>query len=170
MKKNLLTFILVWMITWFLSWGVYAESIQLKERPLPERYNECQHCHLKKQKSFIPSSKKTVREHTDKGLKHGNIDMSCNHCHDVGNRNFLRSTSSHKASFQNSSPVCAQCHEDRYREWNKGIHGHRIGTWKADKIQFHCIDCHDAHDVTFKKMQSRPPPKKPQCCGEEGRK
>ncbi|MBI2609265.1 MAG: hypothetical protein HYW47_06680 [Deltaproteobacteria bacterium] len=165
MEKNKFFYIFSYITTCFFGVTLYATSIQLTERPLPKRYNECQHCHLQKQKRFVPATKKTVREHSDKKLKHGNIEMSCNHCHDIAHRNYLRSTPSHPASFENSSPVCAQCHEDRHKDWKNGIHGHRIGEWNGNQIQFHCIDCHNPHNVSFKKMEARPAPHKPHCCG-----
>ncbi|OGQ17257.1 MAG: hypothetical protein A3B70_06725 [Deltaproteobacteria bacterium RIFCSPHIGHO2_02_FULL_40_11] len=142
------------------SLGV-TQDVQLKDRPLPKRHNECHLCHVKKEKRFMPSAQKTQREHEDKNLKHGDQKISCNNCHDINNHNYLRSSKAYPASFHNSSPVCAQCHTERYNDWKKGSHGHRSGGWNKKKTTWHCIDCHNPHDVSFKKMKALSPPNKP---------
>jgi len=137
-----------------------AQTVRLKERPLPKGHDECQSCHLKKIKKFIPAARRLQREHWEKSLNHGNLAISCNHCHDISNRNYLRFSKKFPATFRDSSPVCQRCHLEEYRDWSEGIHGKRDGGWNLDKTQYHCIDCHDAHDVRFKTMRAVPPPKK----------
>lgn len=141
------------------SWA-FAEIV-FHERPLPKRYNECHLCHLKKEKKFMPSAKHPQKEHFDYPLIHGKKEISCHSCHDINNSNYLRSSVSNQASFANTSPVCQQCHAEQYRKWKKNIHGKWGGEWKGVQIQYHCIDCHDPHSVTFKKMKAVSPPKKP---------
>ncbi|HBQ22016.1 MAG: hypothetical protein A2Z91_01495 [Deltaproteobacteria bacterium GWA2_38_16] len=144
--------------------GFSQEKIPpLKKRPLPPRHNQCHLCHLKKDKYFISKAKPTRREHTDRHLQHGKLNISCHHCHDINNSNYLRSFSPEEpASFENPSPVCIRCHRERYRDWKKGMHGKRIGGWDP-KLQewYSCIDCHDPHSVKFKPMKAVPPPKRP---------
>ena len=132
-------------------------TIQLRERALPLRHNECHNCHLKKYKFFIPEVKEDRREHSHISLQHGNLNISCNHCHDANNSNYLRA-----ATFENSSPVCDRCHSERLKEWREGFHGKRQGGWNVSEvIQWHCIDCHDPHAVRFKKMEAKPKPLRP---------
>lgn len=150
----------IFLILLMMSPVVFSETV-LKDRPLPRRSNECHLCHLKKEKRFMPSAKQPNKEHFDYPLTHGKREISCHSCHDVNNSNFLRSSVSNKASFQNSSPVCQQCHAEQYRKWKKNVHGKRAGSWQGTQIQYHCIDCHDPHSVTFKKMKAVPPPIKP---------
>ena len=144
--------------------GVHAQEMPpLKERRMPPRYNQCHLCHLKKNKYFMPKAKQTHREHADRQLQHGNLDISCNSCHDINNSNYLRSYSkAEPASFANPSPVCLRCHRDRYREWKNGTHGKRIGGWDP-KLQkwYSCVDCHNPHSVKFKPLKAEPPPVRP---------
>jgi hypothetical protein len=131
-----------------------VSQLQLKERALPKRAELCQFCHTPKNRNFIKKSHTTSREHEQISNIHGKKEMSCNSCHDINNRNYLISTSSFPANFKNSSPVCAGCHMDRYRDWSIGIHGKRTGGWKQPKIQYNCIDCHSPHSVKFPQMQT----------------
>ncbi|MBI2026964.1 MAG: hypothetical protein HYS98_04065 [Deltaproteobacteria bacterium] len=139
----------------------FPAKISLKPRPLPKDHDRCHLCHLKKYKVFVPKPKKTSRNHQKLSLKHGTLDVSCNHCHDMNNSNYLRSTTYAPAGFENSSGVCKQCHVIKVRDWQKGLHGRRTGGWNRDKLQYQCVDCHNPHDVEFKKMQAIPHPNKP---------
>jgi nitrate/TMAO reductase-like tetraheme cytochrome c subunit len=142
----------------FLSAGENRDQIpmNLQKRPLAPRANECQLCHIKRihREVFIPSKNNTKREHFEIEISHGSLKKSCNDCHDVNNSNKLV----FPATFENTSLLCSRCHSERYIEWQKGIHGKKVGSWK-NNISFHCIDCHNPHSVSFKKMQSRPAPK-----------
>lgn len=130
--------------------------MNLHERPLAPRANECQLCHIKRvhQEVFIPQKNKTQREHAEIEISHGSLKMACNDCHDVNNSNKLFLP----ATFANTSLLCARCHNERYIDWQKGIHGKKVGNWK-NNITFQCIDCHNPHSVSFKKMQPKPAPK-----------
>ena len=128
----------------------------LHPRPLAARANECQLCHIKRvqREIFIPKKNKTQREHSEIIISHGSLKKSCNDCHDVNNSNRLFAP----ASFENTSLLCARCHNERYVEWQKGFHGKKVGSWK-NNITFHCVECHNPHSVSFKPMQSKPAPK-----------
>ncbi len=128
--------------------------LKLKPRELPDRYNECAYCHVKKDRFFAKKSKATVLEHVGISPTHGTRDLSCNSCHDINNHNFLRGFKDHPADFTNPSPTCARCHLEKFRSWKKGLHGKRTGGWMQPKIQFHCIDCHNPHKVKFPSMQT----------------
>lgn len=136
-------------------------SVQLSKRGAPELDGKCQLCHLKKQKIKIPGIKKLKTEHQQFSTLHGTKNISCNSCHDVNSSNYLRSNKFFPASFLNSSPVCQQCHADQYGDWLIGLHGRRTGFWSSNQIQLHCIDCHDPHSVTFKKMDAISTPNRP---------
>ena len=127
----------------------------LKVRPLAPRSNECQLCHIKRQQReiFVPNKNVTKREHFEIEISHGSLKKACNDCHDVNNSNFLFAP----ANFKNTSPLCARCHAERYVEWQQGKHGKKVGSWK-NTIAYQCIECHNPHSVSFKKMQSKPAP------------
>lgn len=140
-----------------------GKRVQLKERPLPDRHDECRFCHPQKHREFGSSKKSAKLEH-DRDAKHGSIQMPCHRCHDVNHFNYLRSNPRVEVSFENSSGVCQRCHADRYADWLSGSHGKRNGSWKGgpgDEIQFHCIDCHKPHAVHFKEMESVAKPLEP---------
>ncbi len=130
--------------------------MNLKERPLAPRANECQLCHIKRnhKEVFIPKKNVTVSEHAEIQISHGSLKKSCNDCHDVNNSNKLIAP----ATFANTSLLCARCHSERYVEWQKGFHGKKVSSWK-NNVAYHCIDCHNPHSVSFKKMEAKPAPK-----------
>ena len=145
----------------FFITNISASEVRLTERKLPDRYDECNLCHLKKKLEFIPSKHKPNREHNDYPLRHSKSEMSCNSCHDINNFNFLKSSKELSASFENSSPVCQRCHSEVFRDWRQGIHGKRSGEWMGKKIQNQCIDCHDPHSVKYKSVKARSAPVRP---------
>jgi len=62
---------------------------------------------------------------------------TCVMCHNLESETtlgFLNGT-----AVEDSSILCAQCHEDEYSEWEEGIHVNN----HESKV---CIDCHSAHD------------------------
>ena len=138
-----------------------GQVIQLNPRALPERHNECQFCHTKKNRAYMSSKTNPTLEHSEKSARHGKVDMACQSCHNINNSNYLRSSTFAEASFENSSAVCSQCHAREYRDWRRGIHGKRLGNWNGEKVQFNCIDCHSPHSVNFKKMEAAPHPYEP---------
>lgn len=138
-----------------------AKLVKLKKRQLPENPDECHFCHLKKKLIFIKGTKRTKREHTDMILLHGREKISCNNCHELNNSNYLTSSKMKRATFDNSAPTCQQCHAAKYRDWSQGIHGKRTGRWNGPRIQYHCIDCHDPHDISFPEMEVKLTPKPP---------
>lgn len=141
----------------------HGRRIILKERNLPARYDECHLCHTHKNRPFMGKKIKTSMEHEGKSAKHGSLDLACQSCHDINHFNYLISNKKFPSSFENSSGVCQRCHADRYRDWLVGAHGKRTGSWnEGSLVQYHCIDCHDAHSVEFKPMDSGPTPPQPQ--------
>lgn len=141
----------------FISSDVALADVQMKPRPHKDIYQECQNCHRTKAITDVPKKNQPQREHSQIKLRHGNQDMSCNHCHDKANHNFLRE----KVAFQSPSAVCFQCHSDVEKSWKKGLHGKRSGGWKGDRIQFHCTECHNPHSVTFPQWKAEKPPQRP---------
>jgi formate-dependent nitrite reductase cytochrome c552 subunit len=129
--------------------------MNLRPRPLAPRANECQLCHIKRtnRENFVPKKNSTKSEHGEIVIVHGSLKKACNDCHDVNNSDKLMSP----GTFEDTSLLCSRCHIERYREWQKGIHGKKISSWQ-NYVVFHCIDCHNPHDVSFKKMESRPGP------------
>lgn len=142
------------MLFFLLAGHLYAADIVFKERVLPKRFNECQLCHINKKSLFVSDKIKTKIEHGEMTANHGKKQLACSSCHDKGNHNFLVLP----ANFKDSSPVCKQCHMETYRDFLNGAHGKKTGGWMNNsRKQYHCIDCHNPHDVKFKKMETKIP-------------
>jgi hypothetical protein len=149
----------------FISWAPAPASggdpptgeppVALKSRELPHRHNECHLCHTKKARLFGKSAGTTDLEHPGISPAHGKREISCHSCHDINNHNYLIKSRSLPATFEDSSPVCANCHRERFRDWKRGLHGKRSGGWALPKTQYQCIDCHAPHHVSFEKMETR---------------
>lgn len=143
------------------SVGVSKEK-KLQLGPDKKIYQECANCHRSKDLKFVPEGHQPTRKHSEIKLTHGNKEMSCNHCHDKNNHNFLASMEKIQVSFRSPSPVCFQCHSDVFKSWEKNFHGKKIGGWKVSEIvQWQCTQCHNAHAVKFAPMQAQPAPHKP---------
>lgn len=148
-------FILIYLASIF-SWS----EVKLKTPTPKPIYQQCTDCHRKKNFESIPKEYQPKRNHENLSLKHGNKEISCNFCHDKNNFNLLMQTEE-KSTFLGPSGTCKQCHVEEYEDWSKGIHGKRSGGWKGERVQFHCIECHNPHSVTFPKMKAQPAPPKP---------
>ncbi len=142
---------------------VSAKSIAIEKRTLPFRSEECQDCHINGSSSFISKKSKTKLEHQKIKSIHGQKILACNFCHDKNNHNFLRTSSAFPASFENSSPVCQQCHAEEFKDWSQGLHGKRQGGWSSSrkKTQKQCISCHNPHSVKFEAMKAMTAPHRP---------
>lgn len=142
---------------------ISSTPIKLKDRKLPDRADKCQDCHRQKSSPVFPRQGRPVKEHGEISNVHGKVQVSCHQCHDPNNSDFLRSgySDEFKSSFKNSSPVCSTCHAAVFQSWREGLHGKRLSAQVGVREQLHCIDCHEPHSVTFKKMRAIPPPQRP---------
>ena len=140
---------------------VRAQEVHLAPHAPPAEAQHCEDCHATKNQEFLLTKTKTSLKHADHAGKHGRLEIECGSCHDRNHSNFLRTSAQAPASFENPSAVCQQCHQDRFKDWTQGLHGKRIGGWKGDREQLHCIDCHSPHSVRFKQMEASPAPLRP---------
>ena len=165
-------FILLVLFGWGLSMARSApkEELLLGSRPVkliehnpPHRAEQCQNCHMKKEKAVFARKRgdKLVKEHGNISNIHGAREVSCHNCHDPNNSNFLKSTDDYTADWKNPSPVCSNCHAIIFQAWRRGLHGKRTSGSDGVREQLHCINCHNHHSVKFKKMEALPAPKKP---------
>lgn len=152
---NLLMAFLSIHMSFALEGDITKLPLNLRPRPIAPRANECQLCHIKRvsREDFIPKKNKTEREHFEINISHGSLKKNCNDCHDVNNSNKLIAP----ATFENTSLLCARCHTLRFVEWQKDLHGKKITSWQ-NSVSYHCIDCHNPHSVSFKKMEAKPAP------------
>lgn len=121
------------------------KNVILKPRRLTFNVHECKNCHLKRFRKYIPKAHIQNLTHQNISIKHGDLGISCNSCHDINNFNDLISTTEFPATFEHPSPLCGQCHSDIYKDWTLGIHTKRSGGWNQEREQFHCVECHSPH-------------------------
>lgn len=164
MQKLILMVVSLIAISYSQSWGqADGASVVLQKRQVPIDPESCKNCHLTRSAEHRNIIKKIERNHEEKdNMVHGTLKMACVKCHDRENHNLLNTgMDNQKITFENSSPICQQCHGKIFKDWQNGVHGKRLGGWNLQKVQFQCVDCHNPHSVSFPKMKAEPPPHKP---------
>ena len=119
-------------------------------------YYPCKECHKFKQndpKKRDLSDAPHVVEFT-----HGQGKFWCMVCHDLDDRNHLRTLDGEKVKYDRSYLVCDQCHSDRAKDWYLGGHGKRVDTWSGEREVYNCTHCHDAHVPQIEPRKPEPPP------------
>lgn len=139
----------------------FLTRIQMGLNPDKSIYHDCANCHGQKSYDRVLPAQKPRREHQGIELRHGGQKMSCHHCHDKNNHNFLRQEDEFNVTFRQPSGVCFQCHSETVKDWGRGLHGQRVGGWNREKTQWQCNQCHKSHSVTFARMRAVPPPRRP---------
>lgn len=140
--------------------GWSSQEFPVPPPPLSESYFPCmQNCH--KDMKTNPTPRTLSDEHTDIQLHHAEQFRWCLDCHDAQNRDKLHLQSGEKLDFTESYRLCGQCHGDKYRDWKKGIHGKRTGSWSGKKEYLLCAHCHNPHSPRFVSMKPEPPPEVP---------
>jgi hypothetical protein len=126
--------------------------------PFSEGVFPCEDCHANLDADPTP---RTLEEHTQIDLHHGDRDRWCYDCHNPTDHNMLRLASGKLVPFTESYKLCGQCHGDKYRDWRLGIHGKRTGSWNGAKQYLLCASCHNPHSPHFKALKPLPPPRRP---------
>jgi len=119
---------------WLISWGVatlLVVSIMLGPSAAVAADNasaaltQCLSCHQVK-----------LESHDRLGLR----EEACWACHDKNEMTKLRLAGGSSISRANSSYLCGQCHQKRFKAWSEGTHG-VPGTVAAVP----CTECHNPH-------------------------
>lgn len=129
---------------------------------------DCTTCHLAKDPIPGITRPQLLKGHD----KLGSGNQACVVCHDKNNKHLgmLSLNNGNQISFKDSSQLCSQCHEKRYKAWQTGTHG--VPAWKDGEIGFPggtkktCVDCHDPHSpqivlLTLTKLHPEPTPPPP---------
>jgi len=137
---------------------------------LSENKNICIKCHYGKHEKIVVAWDKS---------KHSRKKVFCVKCHggnpdgttlkeakDEKTTNFMHIKESMlKASGdvvkELAFDYCGQCHGEKYKDWEAGIHGKRTGSWNGEKEYWVCIRCHDPHNPKFKKRVPKARPLRP---------
>lgn len=136
-----------------------GELIQATPPPFSPDIFPCSQCH---DGGGDPSPRKLAfHEEIQARLTHGSPRHWCFHCHDLADRDKVHLSSGALLPFTQSYLLCAQCHYDKYRDWQLGIHGKRIGRWDGAKTYLLCVNCHDPHAPRIEALEPMPRPARP---------
>jgi hypothetical protein len=83
--------------------------------------------------------------HTTIHLEHADVMGFCDRCHDLVNPDQFRLIDGTEVAFDDSARVCGQCHGEKHRDWEEGIHGIQTGSWRGTAERRTCTACHDPH-------------------------
>ena len=118
----------------------------------------CSECH-----ALFESQHQTdpdLRQHKNLGLDHG-MNERCFNCHSYEDRNMLILDDDVEIGFDEVERLCAKCHGPTYRDWQAGMHGKTLGSWRSDSPEFRrlaCNECHDPHAPAFDPIATLPGP------------
>ncbi len=116
----------------------------------------CSECHDKvtSQTPLMPPR----RPHSHLKFAHMEGVAQCYHCHNPDKMDTLRLLTGKAVSLDDSHLVCGQCHMQKRRDWDLGIHGKLVGSWRGPRFRYTCADCHDPHAPKRPKMKAMPAP------------
>jgi len=136
-----------------------GELVQATPPPFSPGIFPCSQCH---DGGGDPSPRTLAfHEEIQARLTHGSPRHWCFHCHDLADRDKVHLSSGALLPFTQSYLLCAQCHYDKYRDWQLGIHGKRIGRWDGAKTYLLCVNCHDPHAPRIEAIAPMPRPARP---------
>ena len=144
--------------------GETPEGAFLRPRPLV-LMERCRSCHAER-----GVADECATCHTDTTgpfpyivLNHAEDQRGCLDCHHPDDRDVLRLANGAKVPFGESYRLCGQCHGTQFRDWKRGLHGKRSGSWDGEKRYLLCVHCHrDPHAPAFPRMEPLPPPARPE--------
>jgi len=144
-----------------LAPALAAPDIQVPPPPITDGLFPCTACHDGKTMKLNLVRRELKDMHTDIELKHGPASRWCLDCHDPLDRDRLHLASGQKVEFTVSYELCGQCHGEKLRDWEAGVHGKRTGSWNGQKQYLLCVNCHNPHQPHFAPLKPMPPPVRP---------
>ena len=132
-----------------------ASRLVISPRQQHLRDYPCSDCHAnieEAQLKGLPATHRTEKFDHFEGAK------KCDTCHNAADKDLLWLAKGEPVSFDDSPRVCAQCHSEKYRDWDFGAHGKHVGSWNAERTRYSCADCHDPHRPGQQPMQTVAPP------------
>ena len=141
--------------------GESPEGTVIKRIPELSMY-PCNDCHAT-DADYNSTSRELTEEHVDIVLHHGKEENLrwCHSCHQEKRYNKLALQNGREVGFNQSYQLCGSCHGPILDDWEKNIHGKRVGGWRGEQEITACPACHNAHDPPFKALKPEPPPELP---------
>jgi len=113
-------------------------------------------CH--KDRMPNPTPRALTEFHSTKKVVHGGPTVWCTRCHNLANLDRLQALDGRELTFDQSFVLCGQCHGDKRRDWDAGIHGLQTGSWSGTKLRRSCTACHDPHAPKRPTFEALPAP------------
>lgn len=121
----------------------------------------CSTCHSTREPNHNNKTAADLDEfHSSLKFSHGSI--SCLSCHNSNNYDALKLADGTRIEFTEVMTLCAQCHGQQMRDFERGAHGGMTGYWdlsRGARSRNNCVDCHHAHSPQFPKMHPTFKPK-----------
>ena len=132
-----------------------APQISVLPRKNDLFFYPCDQCH----ESMEPNPEiRSLNAMHDSNLEHGRGRIWCLSCHDLDNRNYLKTLLNELVDFDEAYLVCGGCHANRHKDWSFGAHGKRLANWQGERTQYSCPQCHDPHSPAIKLRAPKPAP------------
>jgi len=132
-----------------------APSVAVVPRKDELFFYPCSQCHA----SMEPNPDiRPLNVMHDSEIDHGGGRLWCLNCHDLENRDNLRTLLGEPVDFDDAPRVCSGCHSNRHQDWAFGVHGKRLANWQGDRQVYSCTHCHNPHHPAIAPRPPKPPP------------
>lgn len=132
---------------------VVARSPHIPTYPCVEQ------CHADRQPNATP--RELTEFHTEKELVHGPRIPWCSFCHMIDDLDRFNLVDDTTVPFDEAFSLCGECHGDKLRDWNRGIHGMQTGSWNGVIQRRSCPACHNPHRPGEHSLVALPAPDQP---------
>jgi len=139
--------------------GAPQERVEVPPPPFSDGIFPCSGCHAGL--PVNPTRRELTDMHADIVFTHDAQHRWCLDCHDATDRDSLHLAGGDRVPFDESYRLCGQCHGEKLRDWQAGVHGRRTGDWNGHKKYLLCAHCHNPHQPRFRALQPNPAPKPP---------
>ena len=139
--------------------GAPQERVEVPPPPFSDGIFPCSGCHAGL--PVNPTRRELTDMHADIVFTHDAQHRWCLDCHDATDRDSLHLAGGDRVPFDESYRRCGQCHGEKLRDWQAGVHGRRTGDWNGHKKYLLCAHCHNPHQPRFRALQPNPAPKPP---------
>jgi hypothetical protein len=127
----------------------------------------CSQCHNKIEGAENPAGP-VSSPHRGLLFDHMPAAKKCDQCHALNDMDSLQLIDGNRVSFDDSARLCGQCHMQRFKDWQIGAHGKRVGNFMGATHVYSCVECHRAHAPAFQHTQPKAPPPRPKLAIDKG--
>jgi hypothetical protein len=133
-----------------------AQVVIVPRTPELATFSCLERCHAARTPN--PTPRALQEFHAGREIHHGPMIHWCDFCHRIDHLDQLHLIDGTAVSFNEEHRLCQQCHQNRVRDWEHGVHGLQTGAWAGERRRRECGVCHDPHDPHRPHFNSLPPP------------